>query len=36
MFYGREDIFEQLEVLTGKNTSSLVTCRGRRRVGKVL
>lgn len=34
MFFGREDLMEQLEALCGKGVSSLVTCRGRRRVGK--
>ena len=34
MFFGREDQMEQLEALWGKRVSSLVTCRGRRRVGK--
>ena len=34
MFFGREDIFERLEALTQKRVASLVTCRGRRRVGK--
>lgn len=33
-FYGREDILVDLDSLWGKNTSSLVTCRGRRRIGK--
>lgn len=34
MFFGREDQIEQLNSLWGKRVSSLVTCRGRRRVGK--
>ena len=34
MFYGREDILEQLGALLKKRTASLVTCRGRRRIGK--
>ena len=34
MFFGREDQMEQLEALWDKRVSSLVTCRGRRRVGK--
>ena len=33
-FFGREDIIQQLMDLWGKNVSSLVTCRGRRRIGK--
>ena len=34
MFYGREDLMNQLNALWSKRVSSLVTCRGRRRVGK--
>lgn len=34
MFFGRQDQIEQLAALWGKRTSSLVTCRGRRRIGK--
>lgn len=34
MFFGREDLIQQLEGLWHKRVSSLVTCRGRRRVGK--
>lgn len=34
MFFGREDLLEQLDGLWGKAVSSLVTCRGRRRIGK--
>ncbi len=34
MFYGREDILDRLMSLFKKRTSSLVTCRGRRRIGK--
>ena len=33
-FYGREDILVDLEGLWGKKVASLVTCRGRRRIGK--
>jgi len=33
-FYGRLDIIENLDALWGKRVSSLVTCRGRRRIGK--
>ena len=34
MFYGREDDFRELEALWRKKGASLVTCRGRRRIGK--
>ncbi len=34
MFYGREDLMDALTGLFRKRTSSLVTCRGRRRIGK--
>ena len=34
LFFGREDLIERLEGLFRKRTASLVTCRGRRRVGK--
>ena len=34
MFYGREDDLRELERLWRKPVSSLVTCRGRRRIGK--
>jgi len=34
MFFGREELIERLELLFRKRTSSFVTCRGRRRVGK--
>lgn len=34
MFYGRERQIADLEVLWKKRTASLVTCRGRRRIGK--
>ena len=34
MFVGREDDLAQLSGLWGKRVASLVTCRGRRRVGK--
>lgn len=33
-FYGRSELLEQLYDLCGKSVASLVTCRGRRRVGK--
>ena len=33
-FYGRQDQIADLERLWGKRTSSFVTCRGRRRIGK--
>ena len=34
MFFGREEQIEQLKGLLRKRTASLVTCRGRRRIGK--
>lgn len=34
MFFGREELIERLESLFRKRTSSFVTCRGRRGVGK--
>lgn len=34
MFYGREDILAEMKMLWGKRVASLVTCRGRRRIGK--
>ena len=34
MFFGREDVLSKLDLLLGKQVSSLVTCRGRRRIGK--
>ena len=34
MFVGREEQLEQLDALWRKNVASLVTCRGRRRIGK--
>ena len=34
MFIGRKDLLEDLESLWRKQTSSLVACRGRRRIGK--
>ena len=34
MFFGREELIEQLKGLFDKRVASLVTCRGRRRVGK--
>ena len=33
-FFGREDLIAQLDNLWAKRVPSLVTCRGRRRVGK--
>ena len=33
-FFGRQDLIAQLDELWAKRVSSLVTCRGRRRVGK--
>lgn len=34
MFIGRDDQLEQLKALCRKPVASLVTCRGRRRIGK--
>jgi len=34
MFIGRKDILSDLETLWRKRTSSIVACRGRRRIGK--
>ncbi len=34
MFYGREEILEQLDAQLASPIASLVTCRGRRRIGK--
>ena len=34
MFFGREDVLNEMMGLWGKRVSSLVTCRGRRRIGK--
>jgi AAA+ ATPase superfamily predicted ATPase len=34
MFFGREDVLDEMMGLWGKRVSSLVTCRGRRRIGK--
>ena len=34
MFYGREEILEQLKAQLESPVASLVTCRGRRRIGK--
>ena len=34
MFFGRDEQIGQLEDLLRKRTASLVTCRGRRRIGK--
>ena len=34
MFFGRREYLEDLEALWRKKTSSLVVCRGRRRIGK--
>ena len=33
-FWGREEELSELEALWGKRSGSLVTCRGRRRIGK--
>lgn len=33
-FFGRTELLRQLQDLWGKRVSSLVTCRGRRRIGK--
>lgn len=33
-FIGRNDLLEDLESLWRKRTSSIVACRGRRRIGK--
>ena len=33
-FFGRQDLIAQLDELWAKRVPSLVTCRGRRRVGK--
>ena len=33
MFFGREDILQKLDALLDKRVASLVTCRGRRRIG---
>lgn len=34
MFFGREEVLAKLDSLIGKRVASLVTCRGRRRIGK--
>ena len=34
MFFGRQDQLNELSLLWTKRVSSLVTCRGRRRIGK--
>lgn len=34
MFFGRENVLEEMLALWDKRVSSLVTCRGRRRIGK--
>lgn len=34
MFFGREELIDRLTALTRKRTAALVTCRGRRRIGK--
>ena len=34
MFFGRTEQLDALNALWGKRVSSLVTCRGRRRIGK--
>ena len=33
-FFGRDDLLQRLQDLWGKRVSSLITCRGRRRIGK--
>lgn len=33
-FFGRSELLQQLQDLWGKRVASLVTCRGRRRIGK--
>ena len=33
-FFGREDLLIDLDALWGKGSASLITCRGRRRIGK--
>lgn len=33
-FFGRDDLLHDLDALWGKSVASLVTCRGRRRIGK--
>ena len=34
MFYGREEDFREMDALWRRGAASLVTCRGRRRIGK--
>jgi len=34
MFYGREEVLNEMLMLWEKSISSLITCRGRRRIGK--
>jgi len=34
MFFGRDDTLSEMQALWGKRVGSLVTCRGRRRIGK--
>ena len=34
MFFGRQEQLNEMALLWNKGTSSLVTCRGRRRIGK--
>ena len=34
MFIGRKEYLDDLESLWRKRTSSIVACRGRRRIGK--
>ena len=34
MFYGREELLDQLSAQLASPVASLVTCRGRRRIGK--
>ncbi len=33
-FYGRKEYLEDLESLLRKDSSSIIACRGRRRIGK--
>ena len=33
-FFGRKEILSRMSELWGKRSASLVTCRGRRRIGK--
>lgn len=34
MFFGRDSILDEMQTLWDKRVSSLITCRGRRRIGK--